>query len=51
MKSIFIVSVVSLATIKTYYKNCDSAAATYRDLRADYGLYNRPITQAIAKIV
>ena len=29
--------------IKTYYKNGDSARATYRDLRGDYGLHNRPI--------
>ena len=37
--------------IKTYYKNGDSATATYRTLRGDYGLHNRPTTQAIGKIV
>ena len=37
--------------IKTYYKNCDSAAATYRALRGDFGLCNRPITPAIGKIL
>ena len=37
--------------IKTYYKNGDSATATYRALRGDYGLHNRPTTQAIGKIV
>ena len=37
--------------IKTYYKNGDSAIATYRALRGDYGLYNRPTTQAIGKIM
>ena len=35
--------------IKTYYENGDFA--TYRALRGDYGLYNRPTTQAIGKIV
>ena len=33
--------------IKTYYKNDDS----YRALRGDYGLQNRPRTQGIGKIV
>ena len=37
--------------IKTYYKNGDSATATYRALRGDYGLHNRPTMQAIGKIV
>ena len=37
--------------IKTYYKNGDSAKATYRALRGDYGLHNRPTTQIIGKIV
>ena len=37
--------------IKTYYKNSDSATATYRDLRGDYGLHNRSTMQAIEKIV
>ena len=37
--------------IKTYYKNGDFATATYRNLREDYGLHNRPTTQAIGKIV
>ena len=37
--------------IKTYYKNVVSTTATYRALRVDYGLYNRPTTQAIAKIL
>ena len=37
--------------IKTYYKNCDSATATYRPLRGDYGIPNRPTTQAIDEIV
>ena len=37
--------------IKTYYKNGDSNTATYRGLRGDYDLYNRPTTQAIGKIV
>ena len=31
--------------IKIYYKNDDSATATYRGLRGDYGLHNRPTTQ------
>ena len=30
--------------IKTYYKNGDSATATYRSLSGDYGLYNHPTT-------
>ena len=33
--------------IKTYYQNGDSATATYCALRSDYGLHNRPTTQAI----
>ena len=37
--------------IKTYYRNGDSATATYHTLRGDYGLHNRPTTQAINKIV
>ena len=37
--------------IKTYYKNGDSVTATYHALRGDYGLHNRPTTQAIGKIV
>ena len=37
--------------IKIYSKNGDSATATYRALRKDYGLHNRPITQTIGKIV
>ena len=32
---------------KTYYKNCGSATATYRALRGDDGLHNRPNTQEI----
>ena len=36
---------------KTYYKNSESATATYRAVRGDYGLHNRPTTQAIDKIV
>ena len=56
MKQIFFCSVESLTLsemdhltitqrikmIKTYYKNGNSATATYRALRSDYGLYNRP---------
>ena len=37
--------------IKTYYKNFDSATVTYYALRGDYGLHNRPATQAVGKIV
>ena len=37
--------------IKTYYQNGDSATLTYRALRGDFGLYNRPTTQAIGKIL
>ena len=37
--------------IKTYYKNGDSATAKYSALREDYGLPNRPTTQAVGKIV
>ena len=36
--------------IKTYYKNGD-ATATYRALGEDYRLHNRPIRQAIGRIV
>ena len=32
-------------------KNGNSATATYRALRGDYGVHNRPTTQAIGKIV
>ena len=39
-----------MKTIKTYYKNGDSATATERALRGDYGLHNHPTTQAIWKI-
>ena len=35
--------------MKTYYKNDDSATATYCALREDYGLQNRPTTQTIVK--
>ena len=31
--------------IKVCYKNGDSAPATYRALREDYSLYNRPTMQ------
>ena len=63
MKTIFFLTVESLTKmdrlsitqclkiIKTYYKNGDSAIATYRVLRRDYGLHNRPTTPAIGKIV
>ena len=37
--------------IKTYYKNRDSATAMYCTLRGDYDLHNRPIMQAIGKIL
>ena len=37
--------------IKTYYKNDDSATTTYRSLRGDYGVHNRPAMQAIGNIV
>ena len=37
--------------IKTYYKNGNSATATYRALREDCGPHNRPTMQAIEKIV
>ena len=30
--------------VKTYYKNCDSATATYSALRGDYNLHTRPTT-------
>ena len=32
-------------------KNGDSTKITYRALRGDYGLHNRPTPQAIGKIV
>ena len=32
-------------------KNCDSSTATYRVLRGDCGLHNRPTKQANSKIV
>ena len=37
--------------IKTYYKNGESATATYYALREDFGLHNRPTMQTIGKIV
>ena len=37
--------------VKTYYKSGDSATTTCRALRGDYGLHNRPTTQAIDKLV
>ena len=37
--------------IKIYYKNGDSATTSFRNLRKDYGLHNRPTTQAMGKIV
>ena len=37
--------------IKTHYKNGNSATATYRALRGDYGSHNCLTTQAIGKIV
>ena len=37
--------------MKTYHKNSVFATATYRALRGDSGLHNRPTTQAIGKIV
>ena len=37
--------------LKTYYKNDDSATATYCALREDYGLHHHSTTQAIGKIV
>ena len=37
--------------VKTYNKSGDSATATYRGLRGDYGLHNRPTRQAIYEIV
>ena len=40
-----------IKTIKAYYKNGNSATATYRALRGDYGLHTRPTTKAIGKIV
>ena len=40
-----------IKSIKIFYKNDDSAGATYRALRGDYGLHKRPTMQAIDKIV
>jgi len=37
--------------VKTYYKNDDSPAATFRALRGDFGRFNRPTQQAVCKIV
>ena len=37
--------------IKIYYKNGDSATATYQALRGYYYLRNRRITQAVGKII
>ena len=37
--------------VKTYYKNSDSATATYTALGEDYCLHNHPTKQAISKIV
>ena len=37
--------------INTYHQTGDSAIATYRSLRTDYGLHNRPTTQTIGTIV
>ena len=34
---------------ETYYKNGDSAIATYLALRRDYDLHNRPTTQVVVK--
>ena len=43
---------INHTTYKNYqYKNGDSATATYRVLRGDYGLHNRPTTRGIDKIV
>ena len=39
-----------IKNIKTYYKNADSGTVTYRALKAEYGLHNRPTMQAIGKI-
>ena len=51
MKPIFFFSSGSLTSDKTYYKNGDSATATYRVLRKDYGLHKGPTMQAIGKIM
>ena len=40
-----------IKVIKTYYKNDDSATATYRILRVVYGLHNSSTTQAMGKIL
>ena len=37
--------------MKTYDKNGNSATSTYRALRGEYGLHNRPITRTIGKIM
>ena len=37
--------------IKTSYENGNSDTATYRALRGEYGVHNRPTTPAIGKIV
>ena len=37
--------------MKTYYKNGDSATATYRALSGDYGSHNHPTAQAMGKII
>ena len=37
--------------IKTYYNNGDCSTSTYRALRVDFGLHNRPTTQTIGIIV
>ena len=37
--------------MKIYYRNGDSATATYRALIEDYGLHNCPTTKAIGKIL
>ena len=41
----------SIKIIKTYFKNGESATAMYHSLREGYGLHNRPIMQAIGRIV
>ena len=41
----------TLLITKSYYKNSDSAIATYRVLISSYGSHNRPTMQAIGKIV
>ena len=65
MKQIYFVSVESLTLtkmdrltitprikiIETYYKNGDFTTDMYRALKEDYGLHNRPTTQAVGKTV